>query len=311
VTAEFHDTGDFTDILYKYTDLAGAQKILSTRTLRFARAAEMNDPFDVYIADLFGMDLDEFFMEARDSFFDALLSNPEHFASATGADLTKALENAARLRTMSDTQRAEMRDRLRKIDFAEVDPRCAEIRATLEKQRDELAERLRRYGVFCATKTFSNLLMWAHYADKHFGAVLGFLPDLEKDSFLRLIRPVKYCTERPYLVDQPHEQIAAGLGPTPLDAGKQLNERVLYTKSMEWSYEQELRLTFPEEIKEGQSATFNTFYANELVEVYLGYRMSEDSKTELIQLSKALNPDVKIFAARLARRKYALEFDPV
>src|SRR5207237_9157594 len=121
----------------------------------------------VDIAELFGVDLDEFFAEARGSFFDALLSNPEHFASATGADLTKALENAVRLRTMSDTQRAEIRDRLRKIDFAEVDPRYPEIRATLEKQRDELAERLRRAGAFCATKTFSNLLMRAHCSDKH------------------------------------------------------------------------------------------------------------------------------------------------
>ena len=75
---------DFTDILYKYTDQNGAEKILTTRTLRFARAAEMNDPFDVYIADLFGMDLEEFFAEAHDSFFDALLSDPKHFAAATG-----------------------------------------------------------------------------------------------------------------------------------------------------------------------------------------------------------------------------------
>ena len=47
---------------------------------------------------------------------------------------------------------------------------------------------------------------------------------------------------------------------------------------MEWSYEQELRLTFPEEIKDERPATFNTFYASELVEVYLGYRMSDDAR---------------------------------
>src|SRR5205814_7955126 len=86
--------------------------------------------------------------------------------------------------------RAGMRARLRQIDFAEVDPAYPLIRAMLEKQRDELAKRFRRYGIFCATRTYSNLLMWAHYADKHFGAVMGLLPDSEKDSFLRLIRPV-------------------------------------------------------------------------------------------------------------------------
>ena len=74
-------------------------------------------------------------------------------------------------------------------------------------------------------------------------------------------------------------------------------------------YEEELRLTLPEEIEEGQSATFNTFYANELVEVYLGYRMSDAVKSEIIRLAKGLNPDVRIFTARPAKRKYALEFD--
>ena len=50
---------DHTGIIYKYTDQNGAEKILSTRTLRFARPSEMNDPFDVYIEDLLGMDLEE------------------------------------------------------------------------------------------------------------------------------------------------------------------------------------------------------------------------------------------------------------
>jgi hypothetical protein len=139
--------------------------------------------------------------------------------------------------------------------------------------------------------------------------LLRFLPDLQKDSFLRLIRPVKYTTERPPLVERPHEQITRGLPATPLDAGKQLNDRVLHTKSLEWAYEQELRLTFAEEIKDDTAATFNTFYANELIEVYLGFRMSDDNKTEIVRLAKALNPDVRIFAARLAKRKYALEFE--
>ena len=51
--------GDYTSILYKYTDQNGVEKILSTRTLRFARPSEMNEPCDVYIEDLLGMDLED------------------------------------------------------------------------------------------------------------------------------------------------------------------------------------------------------------------------------------------------------------
>jgi hypothetical protein len=300
---------DFTDVLYKYTDLGGVQKILSTRTLRFARASEMNDPFDVYIADLFGMDLDEFFQESAVALFDTLLADPERYAATCRLDPDETIRKAEYVRSLSNSERMQLREQFRTVDLTELDPEFREFRAMLEKQRDDLALRFRRYGIFCATRTYSNLLMWAHYADKHQGAVLGFLPDLQKDSFLRLIRPVKYTTERPPLVERPHEQITRGLPATPLDAGKQLNDRVLHTKSLEWAYEQELRLTFPEEIKDDKAATFNTFYANELIEVYLGFRMSDDNKTEIVRLAKALNPDVRIFAARLAKRKYALGFE--
>ena len=308
MAAEPH-TDDFIEILYKYTDFSGAQNILSNRTLRFARASEMNDPFDVYIADLFGMDLDEFFEESRNAGLEALLSSPERVAALTDADVTKIHEHSERLRTVSAEERARRQERLHAL--VKADPQHQEMQTALERQRDEFAERFRKQGIFCATSTYSNLLMWAHYADKHQGVVLGFLPDLEKDSFLRLIRPVRYSPERPNLLEPPQQQIAAGLPPTPFDAGKQINERVLYTKSTEWSYEQELRLTFPEEIRDGETATFNRFYANELVEIYLGYRITDDNKAGIIRLAKALNPDVRVFKARLAKRKYALEFDPV
>jgi hypothetical protein len=54
--------------IYKYTDRIGVEKILSNRMLRFARPSEMNDPFDIYIEDLLGMDLEEVHERAIDIF---------------------------------------------------------------------------------------------------------------------------------------------------------------------------------------------------------------------------------------------------
>ena len=67
----------------------------------------------------------------------------------------------------------------------------------------------------------------------------------------------------------------------------------------------------PDGVMEGEPAACFAFIRNELNEVYLGYRMNDDNKVAIIGLAKALNPDVRIFAAPLAKRKYALEFDPV
>ena len=51
----------------------------------------------------------------------------------------------------------------------------------------------KRNGV---SRTPSNLLMWAHYAEQHRGGVLGFLPDVARDSMLTQIEPVAYSDRR-------------------------------------------------------------------------------------------------------------------
>ena len=42
-------------VIYKYVDQDGARKIIANRTLKFGRPSAMNDPFDVYIEDLFNV----------------------------------------------------------------------------------------------------------------------------------------------------------------------------------------------------------------------------------------------------------------
>ena len=148
--------------------------------------------------------------------------------------------------------------------------------------------------------------MWAHYAEQHRGAVLGFLPDVARDSMLNQIEPVAYSDRRPSLLDD--SNLLAH--PTPESAAA-ANRRLYLTKSSEWSYERELRLFIPGEVQRGQNATFKHFYATELVEVYLGCRMSRESRDKVTALAKRLNPEVRIFSIILARRKYGLDVSPV
>src|SRR5688500_3749946 len=68
------ERADYTGILYKYTDHTGAKKILSNRTLKFTRPSEMYDPFDVYIDDIFGMDLEEVFANSTAAFADMIIT---------------------------------------------------------------------------------------------------------------------------------------------------------------------------------------------------------------------------------------------
>jgi len=293
-------------IIYKYTDRNGVEKILSNRTLRFARPSEMNDPFDIYIEDLLGLDLEEVHERAIDALCDLLTKNPQEYSDRCGVPLESAEASAKILRNASDERTDEIRRYLKSVDIAALSPEYNALRTEQPALRDAVVNHLRNCAIFCASGTPSNLLMWAHYAEQHRGAVLGFLPDVARDSMLTQIEPVAYSERRPSLLDD--SNLLAR--PTPESAAA-ANRRLFLTKSSEWSYEQELRLFIPGEIQPGQNATFKHFYATELVEVYLGCRMSRENRGMVTELAKRLNAEARVFSVVLGRRKYALDMSRV
>jgi len=78
-------------------------------------------------------------------------------------------------------------------------------------------------GCLSLSATPKNILMWSHYAHNHKGYVIGF--DAEHDYFGRTVRPVIYSDLRPS--HNPLEERHSG--------------EIFYTKSRDWSYEQEHR----------------------------------------------------------------------
>ena len=69
--------------------------------------------------------------------------------------------------------------------------------------------------------------MWSHYAANHTGFVLGFHPDHE--FFGQRVTPVTYSSSRPKI--------------NPFEAKH--SPDIFYTKSEDWSYEQEYRKFLP------------------------------------------------------------------
>jgi hypothetical protein len=161
----------------------------------------MNDPFDVFIEDLFGMDLEKVHERAVDGFCDLLLTSPQECADRCGVPLASAEVSARILRNASDERRAEIRRYLKSVDIAALSPEYRALRAEQPALLDAVVNNLRNSATFCASRTPSNLLMWAHYAEQHRGAVLGFLPDIARDSMLTQIMPVTYRERRPSLLD--------------------------------------------------------------------------------------------------------------
>jgi len=78
-------------------------------------------------------------------------------------------------------------------------------------------------GCLSLSATPKNILMWSHYAHNHEGYVIGF--DAEHEYFGKTVQPVAYSDIRPT-----HNPLEAHHGP-----------EIFYTKSKDWSYEQEYR----------------------------------------------------------------------
>lgn len=88
------------------------------------------------------------------------------------------------------------------------------------------------HRVTCFTDTYTNPLMWAHYASSHTGFCVGYSKD-EIENACDKLDKIKYCTEMP----------------TTIVAGETYNihdrfNKIIYSKSMDWSYENEWRAVY-------------------------------------------------------------------
>lgn len=299
------------DLIYKYVEQDGARKIISNCSLRFARPSEMNDPFDVYIEYLFNIEVKALLHEQKLHLLDLIATDPDSFAHRTKTDLQTARKLSIQINSLSDTEKIERRSIISKLDFYELDSQMKMIGENLEIERQATISRLQGTGIFCATRNKKNLLMWAHYGQQHFGIVLGFRPDLARDSFLRLLEPVTYSDIRPTFYNFDSDWDSDVDDATKQRIGASINKKIIYTKSSHWAYEEELRLAIPNEVKEGETASFIKFYPTELEEIYFGCRANESDKAEILGLAKQLNPKINAFTTRLVKSSYDLEFDRI
>lgn len=291
-------------IIYKYTSKKSAGLIITKRSLRMGRPTEMNDPFDVYIDDLFDTPLRQRYRAAATILVEMIERDPAAFADRISVPIEEVAAVSAMMNAGTAAQRDELLALLASLTLEEVDPRLAAECDALEIQRSALISQFRNSGIFCATRRNDNLLMWAHYADEHRGVVLGFRPDAALDSFLCLLEPVTYSAIRPTFYDPVDPLMGVRPGPEDMRA---FNRSLTTAKSPEWAYEEELRLVIPSHIPDGQAEVFMPFYPHELAELYLGYRFDRACRNEIVATARALNKDVSIFEAKLARGALSFE----
>ena len=235
--------------LYKYCPPSRIERVLAERTLRFTRASDFNDPFelfptmDAYLRPLVAALLIEKAKASHLASMRAVMR--EHVASET---LRISLEQ--HLMQELDDETSETMTRLHDNVFMAIHRMKSEERrtflASIRKRLDD------SFGVLSLSAVPDHILMWSHYADSH----KGFALELDaRDAFfdqrifpsdpLRCVRPVSYEHERPprALFESRYWLRSNETATTDLD--EYMAGVLLLTKSSDWSYEQEWRMIIP------------------------------------------------------------------
>ena len=152
-------------------------------------------------------------------------------------------------------------------------------------------------SIFCVSETNDNILMWSHYTDNHTGAVIEFHAQLEDSAFL-VAQRVRYESTIPVItLEMVNERRA-----------DELFDMVTLTKSTDWEYEKEWRVVTTMHDK-SRDYEILRFPPEEVAAVYLGCRITDECKREIIEIVKDKYPDAKIYQAHKHEREFSLVFE--
>lgn len=275
-------------ILYKYLPPA-RQSFFVHPQVRFTPLNELNDPFEGRVSFL-GMTSEEYFSE----YFEANGINQikkglsEHgLTGLLSEGLIKSLHNQLRPMFQQIAQQFNQRGQ-------------QELPSVLLKSLEKSGA-----GVLSLSTTQSSLLMWSHYAGNHAGFVIGldtahpfFNQKKHDDDLLRHLHPVSYSQVRKKTFVW-----------TPDMSQEEFPQAMLYTKSIDWEYEQEWRMIIAGANQKTDSDVCGVVnLPREVIrEIYLGMNASEESMEKAMSLVK--NCDwIELFQCELHDERYDLIF---
>ncbi len=205
---------------YKYYSFDSDYTInnLKSDIIYFSDPTTVNDPFECN----WGVSTDAAFNFAMSSIFSIDLCNEKNFSIKNICEF--AAKNGGN------------------ISQAEID-QVKEVAATVpEKIRTYFAPTM---GISCFSETKTDILMWAHYANKHSGICVEYdFSEIYAQDLL--LFPVNYSNQRP---QAPLEKIWEYTQAEDIDVARELAFELSYevmksflTKSSKWKYEREWRM---------------------------------------------------------------------
>lgn len=289
---------------YKYLTHETTLAVLGSRSVRYNSPLAFNDPFDIQSGLHFEFDLAGLHAKVVDRIHE--------FASATSMpDVDSSDVWGQLVLKVREYYPSHGFDRKRWIELTA--PSFANLSQVIRDTQEQYQalwgkKLLPGVRVFCVSEERDNLLMWAHYARNHTGAVLELWSLPEEDNPLSVARPIEYAKNPlPFFTETEFIEDLTGIRKLDSDG---LYRRYAYAKSDLWSYEREWRVWYPfSESKE----SFDTvpLRNSEVAAIYFGCNASPEFVQRALEICRALYPHTKTFKARKSGVRYALEYTEI
>lgn len=202
--------------VFRYFDAKGGIATLATRKMRWASPRSFNDPFEFTPT----------VMSARDDLIEQKLREDRwihefHEKNGRPKGLSKVESKLAYLTE-------ELPRRLKQVKSSK-EQRAEETRLEL------LDTAAKHFRILCFSHTCNSILMWSHYAERHRGLVL----EIETDELEPGVNLAPNLFDIRYRSNPP---VINSLTSSMAEFESDFN-RALSTKALDWSYEEEVRIS--------------------------------------------------------------------
>ncbi len=280
---------------YKYVTAKAAMATLLTNKLRFSSPKRFNDPFDIQFDFKIPFSKKEFLDAVRQKFKDIEVSG--HAVPLNiKTEQQQAFHECISMILMHSLK--SKRDELFENLVENIDAKHNHLWANLPEHNSELRQNVEYICCFCISELKNNLLMWAHYADDHQGAVikLNCFPE-GITSLCRLASKVRYTKDFPSCFTL--AELVDGVFDV---ASINFDDHFYYsawTKSTDWKYEREWRLINKLDNPEDQNNGYKHILIppEEVAEIIFGCRMLDEDRKNLASLIMSKYPHAKIKVA--------------
>jgi hypothetical protein len=269
------------EYFYKYVTADVAKNILNTLQVKCSSPVLFNDPFDSQI---------EIWHNAE---------SKEDFIKKSTKIICNVLQPLLKNRNAEKNHRFVYNEILKDKDF--VDQRYVAFGKIYKSVNELIYSFLKEDRIFCVSEINDNLLMWAHYTDNHKGAVIKLRCVPEEDTALCVAKQVLYSAAMPLLKVEE-------LFNSPQQLSRKILDEVLLTKSLDWRHEKEWRVILMKQ-QDGCDFDMRGIFEGEIDTIYLGCRMSESDKKDIVEIIHTKRKNVRIFCVRKDNREFKLDFE--